>query len=75
MLLDMLENIRVSFLLPKRQVIPVRQIGWLRIWEVLKHLALLPYMWVTGVWYGSSRVTGPQASMMMASAASALWKP
>lgn len=37
-LLSMLENIPVSFLLPKRQVIPVRHIGWLRIWEVLKDL-------------------------------------
>jgi len=27
------------------------------------------------VWYGSSRVTGPQASMIMARACSAVWKP
>jgi hypothetical protein len=38
-------------------------------------LALLLYMWVAAVWYGSFRVTGPQASMTVASAASALWKP
>lgn len=38
-------------------------------------LALLLYMWVAAVWYGSSRVTGPQASMTVASAASGLWKP
>jgi predicted MFS family arabinose efflux permease len=39
------------------------------------NLALLLYMWVAAVWYGSFRVTGPQASMTVASAASALWKP
>jgi hypothetical protein len=38
-------------------------------------VALLLYMWVAAVWYGSFRVTGPQASMTVASAASALWKP
>jgi hypothetical protein len=38
-------------------------------------LALLLYMWMVGVWYGSWRLTGPQASMMVARAASALWKP
>ena len=46
--------------------------------EVAKDLrisALLLYMWVGGVWYGSFRLTGPQASMTVASAASALWKP
>ena len=37
--------------------------------------ALLLYMWVAGVWYGSSRLTGPQASMTAARAAWALWKP
>ncbi|MGH7929003.1 MAG: hypothetical protein ACREQV_14535 [Candidatus Binatia bacterium] len=37
--------------------------------------ALLLYMWVAGVWYGSSRLTGPQASMTVARVALALWKP
>jgi hypothetical protein len=41
----------------------------------ISFLALLLYMWVAAVWYGSFRVTGPQASMTVASAASALWKP
>jgi hypothetical protein len=38
-LFDALENVRVSFLLPGRQVVPVSHIGWLWIWEVLKDLA------------------------------------
>ena len=37
-LLDTLEDVRVCFLLPWRQVVPVRHVGWLRIWEMLKYL-------------------------------------
>lgn len=37
-LLDMFENVRVGLLLPRRQVVPVRHVGWLRIWEVLIYL-------------------------------------
>ena len=43
--------------------------------EVGELLALLLYMWVAGMWYGSFRLAGPQASMTVASAASALRKP
>jgi RNA-directed DNA polymerase len=43
--------------------------------DLKNNLALLLYMWMAGVWYGSFRLTGPQASMTVASAASALWKP
>jgi hypothetical protein len=40
-----------------------------------KETALLLYMWVAGAWYGSFRLTGPQASMTVASVASGLRKP
>src|SRR5262249_22048228 len=38
LLFDTLENVRVGFLLPRRQVVPVCHIGWLRIWEMFKDL-------------------------------------
>lgn len=37
-LLYTLENVRVSFLLPPRQIVPVRHVGRLRIWEMLIYL-------------------------------------
>jgi hypothetical protein len=37
-LLDTLENVCISFLLPPRQVIPVCHVAWLRIWEMLEDL-------------------------------------
>ena len=37
-LLDTLEDVRVSFLLPLRQVVPVCHVGWLWFWEMLKDL-------------------------------------
>jgi hypothetical protein len=37
-LLDTLENVRVSFLLPLRQIVPVCYVGWLWIWKILKDL-------------------------------------
>jgi hypothetical protein len=59
--------------------------GWIKFDDQLRgmvdpdwatrFLALLLYMWVVGVWYGSFRLTGPQASMTVASADSGLWKP
>jgi len=40
-----------------------------------RKMALQLCMWVAGVWYEGFRLTDPQASMTVASAASALWKP
>jgi hypothetical protein len=36
--LDVLKNVRIGFLLPLRHVIPVRHVGWFRIWEILEDL-------------------------------------